>query len=217
MASARAQPRLSPEAFSEAYRSAYASLLLVARSQGARDEADDVVQKAAIVALERLDRFEAGTNLNAWMSAIVRGVARNHRRGRKRADERHLKLANAETNDRDPYTDRSNEDPKVRPGLGGSLGGGADSEGVSGSGSGIRIDYPAGFRADLRNAVDSLGPIQGACLVLKVVHGHGYDEIAAMLDLPAATARSHVFRARAALAAKLTSGKDTAMEGGSDE
>lgn len=177
-----------------------------------RDEADDVVQKAAIVALERLDRFEPGTNFNAWMSAIVRGVARNHRRGRKRADERHLKLANAETIDRDPYTEGPNEDPKVRPGGNGDDG----SDGASGSGSGIRIDYPAGFRADLRNAVDSLGPIQGACLVLRVVHGHGYDEIAAMLDLPAATARSHVFRARAALAARLTSGKDAEMEGGSD-
>ncbi len=211
MARQRAQSRLSPEAFSDAYRSAYPSLLMVARAQGARDEADDVVQKAAIVALERLDRFDAGTNFNAWMSAIVRGVARNHRRGRKRADERILRLANAETIERDPYRDTQSgsptENPRVRPGHGGDRGDGGPAT--------LRIDYPDGFREDLRNAVDALGPVQGACLVLRVVHGHGYDEIAAMLEIPAATARSHVFRARAALAAKLD-GKDAAMEGGSD-
>jgi RNA polymerase sigma-70 factor (ECF subfamily) len=73
------------------------------------------------------------------------------------------------------------------------------------------VAFPDGFRDDLRNAVDGLGPLQGACLVLRAVHGHSYDEIASMLDIPAATARSHVFRARAALASMLDR-----KEGGSD-
>lgn len=194
---------LDPQAFSAAYRGAYASLLAVARGQGAGDEADDVVQKAAIVALERLDRFEAGTNFNAWMSAIVRGVARNHRRGRKRMEERHLRLAGAETLDHDPYADTPPENPRVRPGVAG------------GDAADPRVDFPDGFREDLRNAVERLGPLQGACLVLRAVHGHSYDEIASMLDIPAATARSHVFRARAGLAALLR-GTDAGKEGGSD-
>jgi hypothetical protein len=117
----RGDPRGAPAAQPRAaYRAAYASLLMVARAQGARDEADDVVQKAAIVALERLDRFEPGTNFGAWMSAIVRGVARNHRRGRKRMDERHLRLASLETQEHNPHAGEPADaaPPRVQ-GLGG--------------------------------------------------------------------------------------------------
>lgn len=210
MPSSPTPSRLSPEAFSDAYRSAYASLLLVARAQGAGSDADDVVQKAAMVAIDRLDHFEVGTNFNAWMSAIVRGVARNHRRGEKRAAERVLRFASADTIDRDPYTD---PEPGAGPRVSPPGGGGAPA-----------IEFPPGFREDLRNAVESLEPIRGACLVLKAVHGHSYDEIAAMLDVAPATARSHVFRARAALAASLGGpdgpdgpGGHASKEGGSDE
>ena len=199
MARSGDHPRIDRASFSAEYRAAYGSMLSVARAQGARDEADDVVQKAAIVAIERLDRFEPGTNFRAWMAAIVRGVAKNHRRGRKRRDERHLRLANAETIDRDPYADTATENPRVRSG---------------GDPSEMRIAFPTGFREDLRNAVEAIGPIQGACIVLKAVHGHSYEEIAAMLDIPIATARSHVFRARGALAARL-SHADPSGEGGS--
>ncbi len=190
---------LDPASFSASYREAYPSLLMVARAQGARDEADDVVQKAAIVALERLDRFELGSNFHAWMSAIVRGVARNHRRGRKRMNDRHLRLAAMETLDQSPHESPTETSPRVQ-------GIGLDRP---------SLEFPDGFAEELRNAVDSLGPVQGACLVLRAVHGHSYDEIASMLDIPAATARSHVFRARAVLASSLSPEADE-KGGGSD-
>lgn len=183
--------RLDRESFSVAYRDAYPALLLVASAEGARDEADDVAQRAAIVALDRLDKFEPGTNFRAWMSAIVRGVARNHRRGRKRMIDRHRKLA-AEPldNNQHEFTDATTEAPRVHLAQ-----------------SSVRVDFPDGFHAELRNAVGRLGPVGGACLVLRAVHGYSYDEISEMLDIPAATARSHVFRARGALASMLESGR----------
>ena len=186
--------RLDQESFAAAYRDAYPALLLVASAESARDEADDVVQKAAIIAIERLDKFEPGTNFRAWMSAIVRGVARNHRRGRKRMTERHRKLAVTETLEKNPheFADETADAPRVHLAQ-----------------SSVRVDFPDRFHAELRNAVGRLGPVQGACLVLRAVHGFSYDEISEMLDIPAATARSHVFRARGALASMLESGRGT--------
>lgn len=57
---------------------------------------------------------------------------------------------------------------------------------------------------DLRNALAALGPLQQGCFLLKVVTGLRYAEIAAAMDLPESTARSHVLRARRQLAAALT-------------
>lgn len=188
--SSAAPARLDRASFSAAYREVYPTLVVVARAEGARDEAEDVAQRAAIVALERLDRFELGSNFRAWMAAIVRGVARNHRRGRKRMDERHLRLA-AEV----PRTENQQSDAQT------------DAPRVYVTGDSVRVDLPDRFHADLRNAMDSLGPVQSACLVLKAVHGHSYDEISAMLDIPIATARSHVFRARGALASAMEQGR----------
>ena len=183
MATQRHEPGgLDGDAFAELYRVHYAALRLVAVAEGGRDEADDVVQRAALVAMERLDRFEPGTNFRAWMAAIVRGVARNHRRGRSRRERRHREAAG------------------LRPEAG-HVGEGASgrSPRVFRTERAVHVDIPATFGDRLRSAVESLGPQQAACLLLRVVHEHTYDEIAVMLGVPVATARSHVFRARAKL------------------
>src|SRR5690606_10989142 len=54
---------------------------------GSPHDADDVVQEAAVVAMEKLDQFRRGTSFVAWMGQIVRYVALNQRRkqGRDRS------------------------------------------------------------------------------------------------------------------------------------
>ncbi len=47
---------------------------------GDRARAEDVLQEAAMIALGKLDTFEAGTSVQAWLAQIVRYVALNHRR-----------------------------------------------------------------------------------------------------------------------------------------
>lgn len=187
--------RLEPCAFAEQFRACYGSLRIVAVSQAGMGQADDVVQQAAIVALERLDRFEAGTDFRAWMAAIVRGVARNQRRSNARRDRKHRALG-----DRSPRADEGTALDET----GGPL------PRVVRDARGVDVTLPDGFEPRLRNAVESLGPLQAACLLLKTVHGHTYDEISGMLDVPPATARSHVFRARMLLLDLMRSGEDDA-------
>ena len=62
--------------------------------------------------------------------------------------------------------------------------------------------------AKLLTTIDRLESDQRACLLLRVVQGLSYAEIGSVLDIPEATARSHVFRARQSLLKSL----DTAME-----
>lgn len=168
--------RLDRDSFAQLYRDAYAGFRVVAAVEAGADHADDVVQQAAVVALERLDRFRPGTSFRAWMCAIIRGVARNHRRGEHRRRRRHRMVA-----------DRSHpeevRDQAVRVTI--------PSDDAT-----PEVEFHAAFDEDLRNALDRLGPQQRACMVLKSVLGYSYREIGAMLDLPEATARSHVFRAR---------------------
>lgn len=59
----------------------------------------------------------------------------------------------------------------------------------------------------LFDALSQLPAAQRECLLLRVVGGHSYEEIATILDVPAATARSHVYRARAQLLHRMEGGE----------
>ncbi|MEL7472291.1 MAG: RNA polymerase sigma factor [Planctomycetota bacterium] len=166
---------LDRESYGRLFDEAYPALRLVASVEVGRSDADDVVQQASIVALERLDRFEAGTDFKAWMAAIVRGVARNHRRGERRRSDRQRSVARPDV----AGTSESPAELGVRPGDGAP-----------------EVEIPSTFPKKIRNAIEALGPRERACFLLKSGAGLSYREIAAILDLPEATARSHVHRAR---------------------
>lgn len=162
-------PTLSRDEFADLLRAHERLLRVVAAGEVGYDDADDVVQQAAITALHRLDRFERGTDFKAWMCAFVRGAGKNHRRADKRHRERVLRLA-----DRSPR---------------------GDSQEVHGG-----FVECSEFQAEVRNALETLGPLQRSCFLLKTVMDHAYRDIATMLEIPEATARSHVHRARLKLA-----------------
>lgn len=166
--------------FDQHFKAASNSMTVLAAALVGRSDAPDVVQEAAIVALRRFDTFQPGTSFAAWMAAIVRNVARNHRRGQRR---RTLRLRFWATLGDAPHADR---DARA---------------------SDLGVTDPR-----LLNAVEALDTVERACLLLKVVREHSYADIAAMLDIPEATARSHVFRARKALLAQL--GEPTPSPGG---
>lgn len=167
-------PRLDQPEFAQLFERATPTLRLVAAAEVGRAHADDVVQQAAIIALERLDRFEAGTDFRAWMAAITRGAARNHRRSEQARGRR----------ERTPRL-LTRRQPKPS-------------------------DNPALERhTPLFDALTELSPAQRECLLLRVVGEHTYEEIATILDIPAATARSHTYRARVHLLERLESGGDT--------
>ena len=60
--------------------------------------------------------------------------------------------------------------------------------------------------APLFEALAALPGPQRECLLLRIVGEHTYDQIALILGIPAATARSHVFRARAQLLSRMEGG-----------
>ena len=54
---------------------------------GQVDRADDLVQDTLLRALSNIDRFERGTNLNAWLFTILRNLFHSEYRKRKREVE----------------------------------------------------------------------------------------------------------------------------------
>ena len=80
---------MTPEpALRDALLSAVPSLRAFAISLcGQVDRADDLVQDTLLRALSNLDRFERGTNLNAWLFTILRNLFHSEYRKRRREVE----------------------------------------------------------------------------------------------------------------------------------
>ena len=76
---------LTPAEFAAGFRESSRVLWCVAAGVlGDRAQAEDVLQEAAVTALNKLDTFRPGSSFVAWMSQTVRYVALNHRRKRER-------------------------------------------------------------------------------------------------------------------------------------
>jgi RNA polymerase sigma-70 factor (ECF subfamily) len=148
-----------------------------------RTLAQDCVQQAAVIGLERLETFDAGTSFAAWMTQIVRHVSMNEaRKGRRR------RTSSMETEALDARTGK-HEAP-------------AFARAVTSRG-GLTADQ-ASFDDDLTGALDGLDETARSCLLLRVVVDLPYREIGQALGIPEGTAASHVHRARKALRERLS-------------
>jgi RNA polymerase sigma-70 factor (ECF subfamily) len=169
---------LGPEDFARRFGAAARVLWTVAAGVvGDAALADDVLQEAALIGLEKREQFEPGTRFTAWMARIVRFVALNQLRSRAR---RPLRGA-------DPAELADARDA-------------AQPTGVTARGA-LTADAP--FDDELCEALRALKPTARACLLLKTVLELEYAEIARTLEIPAGTAMSHVHRARAELRRRL--------------
>lgn len=178
-------PRLSRDEFARDFERVRPRLVcLAAAVLGTPHGAEDVVQEAALVALDKLDQFEPGTRLEAWLARIVRLVALNHGRERARARARSGGAA-VETLGASGHAAESG----VRP---------------------LALD----FDDRLMRALGALGETARAALLLRTVLELDYREISALLEIPEGTAMSHVFRAREALRRALTDADTRASAGG---
>jgi len=172
--------------FAALFTGSYRKLWLVAAGMLAdRTGADDVVQEAAVVALEKLEQFQPNTNFTAWMAKIVRLKAINWVRTRSRR-------ATALT---DPVAlDRSNAAPDENESHRSKLVDGRNFD-----------DSQTLFDDRVVAALRSLGETARACLLLRTVEQLPYSEIADILAIPQGTAMSHVHRAKRSLRDQLTS------------
>jgi RNA polymerase sigma-70 factor, ECF subfamily len=156
--------------------------------------AEDVVQEAALLALEKLDQFQPGTNFRAWMAQMVRFVALNH--ARKRQKHRAVALDDAS----------------------GQRALSSDDLPASALHLGVRGELPkdqAHFDDRVVTALNSVGEIPRSCLLLRTIEQLEYSEIARVLEIPEGTAMSHVHRTRQYLRERLADLESSVLRKGS--
>ena len=138
------------------------------------DLAEDAVQEAAIIGLQKRDQFTQGTSFTAWMGQMVRNVSLNSFRKEKRRRTTSI--------DAEGLADElrgANAAPDVRIGADGMP--------------------PAGqrhFDDRVMKALAALSETARTCLLLRTIEELEYSEISRLLSIPEGTAMSHVHRTR---------------------
>ena len=178
---------INVESFASQLTDCYQRMWLVAASvTGDRAEADDIVQQASMIALQKRADFAAGTNFAAWMSQIVRLTALNYR---KKSGRRNLRISDPVTMDKSISASASDAQDAKFP--------------LTDDGR-LREDQ-TDFDDELLSALGELGDVARTCLLLRVVQQLSYDDIALTLQIPAGTAMSHVHRAKQSIRERLKS------------
>lgn len=174
--------RLTPEHFAKSFEAARRTLWIVAAAVVSdRAEADDLVQEAAIVGLARLEDFAPGSSFVAWMSQIVRNLARNSSRKTKRRRTSSVEMT---TLDRNPAPASA-------------------TLGINPLNARGDIGRDELFDQSVLNAVRALDEAPRICLLLKTVAELPYADISRIMDIPEGTAMSHVHRAKRFLRERL--------------
>lgn len=141
---------------------------------GHREQADDILQEAALIGLGKLDEFDPATSFDAWMAQIVRYVALNAARKSHRRASHHEQQS--------PESHASAVEHHSPIESGGSLG-----------------EDRGSFDDRLLAALLSLPEQSRICLLLRVLEELSYRDIATLLSIPEGTAMSHVHRSRIAM------------------
>lgn len=150
--------------------------LVAAGISGDRTLADDILQEAAVVALQKLDQYRPGTNFTAWMSSVVRYVALNQVRKENRRRSGSLDPAH--------LTSEASPNPVA------SHASGVDHRSATDGG------YQALFSERIEQALQEVSEVARACLLLRTVENMEYSRVADVLGIPEGTAMSHVHRTR---------------------
>jgi RNA polymerase sigma-70 factor (ECF subfamily) len=159
---------------------------------GDRSLAEDVVQEAAIIGLEKFSQFQDGTSFSAWMGQIVRHVALNSMRKEHRRRTSPL--------DSDGEVQSPTGSPMNQPVASDPT---ADRMRLDSAQRGELAPDQRDFDDHVVHALGELTPAARACLLLRTVEQMEYREISGILGIPEGTAMSHVHRSRQLLRASL--------------
>jgi RNA polymerase sigma factor (sigma-70 family) len=174
-----------PAVFAAHFQESYRRLALIAAGvTGERQSAEDIVQEAAVVAFEKIDQFQPGSNFSAWMAEIVRRCALNYRR----------KVQHRRTFAADPTI-------LAEAHSGDST---AEERWPIASKSGELASDQTSFDDELSRALQTLNIEARSCLLLRVIENLTYAEISELLNIPEGTAMSHVHRSKSALRRQLS-------------
>lgn len=150
-----------------------------------KHQAGDIVQEAVMTAWREFHRFELGTDFRAWIFRILINTVYSFNKKSNRA----RKLSsNVPVEDVDAVMERENAWASVLQ----------SPEKVFDS-----------LDERLVSALQALSIDEKQCLLLRILEGLSYKEIATLLEMPMGTVMSHVHRARLKLRERLT---DMAVE-----
>jgi len=144
-------------------------------------DAEDLVQETYLKAYRAYDRFEAGTNLKAWMYRILTNTFINSYRKKQR---------------RPTETEFDADDLYLYHRLGG-----AEGATMNRSAEDELLDLFG--EAEVKDAVESLADHYRIPVLLADVEGFSYKEIAEILDVPIGTVMSRLHRGRKQLQKRL--------------
>ena len=135
-------------------------------------DAEDLVQETYLKAFRAADRFQAGTNLRAWLFTILHNTARNRARDRAR----------------DTVTIDSEAVERADEGAGAWSGGPAETPETQ--------LLRETLTPDLQAAIEALPGVFRQAVWLRDVEEFSYAEIAGMLSIPVGTVMSRISRGR---------------------
>ncbi|GMU33049.1 MAG: RNA polymerase sigma factor [Planctomycetia bacterium] len=191
----RSQPERGSarDRFTSYYRESFRVLWFTAVGiVGDRSLAEDVVQEAAIIGLEKFSQFQDGTSFPAWMGQIVRHVALNSMRKENR---RRTSPLDSDGEVQSPIGSSKNQPNASDPA--------ADRQRLESAQRGELAPDQGDFDDRVVQALGELTPAARACLLLRTVEQMEYREISGILGIPEGTAMSHVHRSRQLLRASL--------------
>ena len=140
-----------------------------------RNQAEDCVQEAVLIAYRKFDVFTAGTSFRAWVFRILTNTILNANNSlRRRQSKQNL----SEDMDLVAALEKEEAYENVL----------ADPETL--------LDKVS---TEVRGAVRSLPGSERMVFLLRAVEGFSYKDISNQLDIPMGTVMSHLFRARARL------------------
>ena len=148
---------------------------LVFRMVRDREMAEDLSQDAFVKVLNHIDRYSPEFKFSSWLFKIANNVAIDHLR-RRRIETISM--------DGSPHAATAAEAEASSLNLESEQESALDALEAKELGSAIEV------------AIATLRPEYRACIMLRHVEGRSYEEIAATLDLPLGTVKTHIHRAR---------------------
>jgi RNA polymerase sigma-70 factor, ECF subfamily len=151
----------------------YAAALRMTRNE---KDAEDLVQDALLRAYRFFDTFQAGTNCKAWLFRILTNVFCNNYRERERE---HVVMTEAESSP-----------ANLEQFVGGGVGVGTDGRDIETALLGRMVS------ADVEKALAAVPSDFRMAVILADLEDFSYKEIAEIMDCPAGTVMSRLFRGR---------------------
>ena len=156
----------------------YAGALRMTRNP---QDAEDLVQETMMRAYRAFDRFEAGTNLKAWLFRIMTNAYINTYRKKQREP---IKVSQDDAEEFDLYQELKNHD-------------------ISYTRSAENVVLDQLVDSDIIQALDDLPEQFRLAVVLSDVEDFSYAEMAEIMDVPIGTVMSRLHRGRKALQKRL--------------